>query len=72
MTDTLALDRCANNTVPHNESEPELLVIHSPRVQQQSPWGEWARKTADWLKSEGWRVNRVGPDMHAVHPLMVQ
>ena len=65
-------NQCPPCNAQAETDEPELLVIHSPRTQQHAPWGEWARKTAEWLKSEGWRVNRVGPDMHAVHPLMVQ
>lgn len=56
----------------NTDSEPELLVIHSPRIQQHAPWGDWARATAEWLRSNGWLIKRIGPDVHAMHPIMSQ
>lgn len=64
---TILLDECPNS---NTETEPEMLVIHLARDQQRADWGDWARDAAEFLKAHGWRLKRIGPDMHAIHPIM--
>lgn len=61
------------DTAPNcnTDSDPEMLIIHTPRIQQHATWGDWAKDAAKFLEDHGWRVKRIGPDVHAMHPLMV-
>lgn len=57
--------------VPHDDpaSEPDMLVIHCPRIVQAAPWGDWAADMLAYLKSIGWIERRERDAVHVISPL---
>jgi len=54
--------------VCNTEPEPDMLIIHCPRVTEVSPWCEWAAATAEWLETKGWIRRRERDAVHMIHP----
>lgn len=66
------LDSCKPDTT---DAEPDMLIIHCPRVIQTIPWCDWAADTLSYLASCGWIERREHNCVHIItplHPAMVQ
>ena len=61
----LHLDTCPNK----HADEPDMLLIHCPRVTQAAPWGDWAQDTLEYLKRLGWTERRERDAVHVISPL---
>lgn len=49
--------------------EPDMLIIHCPRVVQAAPWGDWAEDTVAYLLTLGWIERRERDAVHIISPL---
>jgi hypothetical protein len=58
---------CVTNDNPL--TEPDMLIIHCPRVVQAAPWGDWAIETLSYLKGLGWIERRERDAVHVISPL---
>lgn len=63
--DNITLD-CVQINHP---TEPDMLIIHCPRVVQAAPWGDWAIDTLAYLKHLGWTERRERDAVHVISPL---
>lgn len=53
----------------NDDTEPELLIIHCPRVVQVTPWCDWAAEMLITLKGYGWIERRMDGAVHIITPL---
>ena len=52
----------------NTEADPEILIIHCPRIIQPTPWSDWAAETVRWLLASGWVSRRESDCLHVYHP----
>jgi hypothetical protein len=53
----------------NHPDEPDMLIIHCPRVVQAAPWSDWAVDMLAYLKDLGWIERRERDAVHVISPL---
>ena len=59
---------CPQGNEQGNSSVPDMLIVHGPRAQSELPW---SMETERELEDCGFRMRRIGDDVHAVAGVLV-